>query len=142
MLAVVSGACVEGRTRPPTALEESGARRDPDGPPLVYITAPQQGQELPRPLWTSGQGVQVTYGGEFRQGDELRVMAYLDFATFSDTQPFHITEFTIDGKPAGALFIRGQEDQFRDAAGVTILLEIHDPDGYLISVDSVGTEVL
>lgn len=140
VLALSSGACIEGRSRPPTALEEQGGRRDPSGPPLVYITAPQDGQVLPKSLWLNGSGVQVTYGGQFLQGHDLRVLAYLDFATSPATLPFHVTDFVIDGTPPGALFIRGQPDQFREAIGVTILLEIHDPQGYLISVDSVNTE--
>ena len=134
-------ACVDGRTRPPTALEEDGGRRDPNGPPLVFITAPRNGQNLPAPLWLSGSGVQVTYGGQYRDGDRLRVMAYLDYMSFSETQPFHVTAFVIEGQPEGSLFIKGQSDQFRDAVGVTILLEIHDSEGYLISVDSVATDL-
>jgi hypothetical protein len=131
------GACVDGRLRPPTAVEADGGRRDPSGPPLVYITAPRDGQDLPTPLWLNGSGVQVTYGGEYRDGDALRVMAFLDYPDYSETLPFFVNAFTIVGQPEGSMFIRGQSDQFRDALRVTILLEIHDPEGYLISVDSV-----
>ncbi len=139
--AVGVGACVDGRLRPPTAVEEDGGRRDPSGPPLVFITAPQDGQDLPTPLWLNGSGVQVTYGGEYRDGDALRVMAFLNYPDYSENLPFFVNAFTIAGQPEGSMFIRGQADQFRDAIGVTILLEIHDPEGYLISVDSVSTEL-
>lgn len=134
-------ACVDGRERPLTGPDEEQFRPDPNGPPMVFITHPQQGQDFLRKVWVEGSGVQVTYGGEFRDGDEFRLMAYLDYPDFAATRPFKVVQFPIQGPPSQAEFIRGQEDQFRDAVGVTLLLEIHDPDGFLISVDSVSTTI-
>ena len=137
--APLATACVDGRTRPLLAVDDE--RRDPNGPPLVYITHPQDGQVLFPEHWVNGSGVQVTYAGEFRVGDELRMLAYLDYVTFSATRPFHITEFVISEAYETAAFVQAESDQFRDVVGVTILLEIYDPEGYLVSTDSVGVEI-
>lgn len=138
-LALTAGACVEGRTRPLTAVDEE--QRDPNGPPLVFITHPQQDQIFFTDVWVSGSGVQVTYAGDFPTGLDLRLLAFLDFEEHGGSQPFHVTEFTIDESPPTAVFVRGQPDQFRDATGVTLLLEIHDLRGARISVDSVSTQI-
>jgi hypothetical protein len=138
-ITVAAGACVEARTRPLTGVDDGPF--DPDGPPLVSITHPQEGQVFFKDVWTSGSGVQVTYAGEFPAGHELRLLAYLDFEQFPSTQPFFKDEFTIDEHPATAIFVRGLPDQFREAIGVTLLLEIHDTRGIRISVDSVSTTV-
>ncbi len=139
LIALATGACVEGRTRPLTGLPDTV--RDPNGPPLVFITHPQQDQVLFADVWTSASGVQVTYAGDFPRDHELRLLAFLDYEQLAETQPFHVTQFTIKESPATAVFVRGQPDQFREAIGVTLLLEIHDPRGIRISVDSVSTVV-
>lgn len=134
--ALTAGACVEGRTRPLTGVDEPF---DPDGPPLAFITHPRQDQVFFSEVWVSGSGVQVTYAGNFPTGLELRLLAYLDFEESAATTPFAVREFTIDESLPTAVFVRGQPDQFRDVTGVTLLLEIHDLQGTRISVDSVST---
>jgi len=137
--AIATGACVEGRERPLTGLEDN--RPDPANGPLAIITHPVEGQRFFEQTWVNGSGVQVTYTGRFRQGDELRLLAFLDYEKYSENLPFHVTEFTIQGDPDKATFVRGTADQFRGVVGVTILLEMHDPNGFLISADSVNTEI-
>jgi hypothetical protein len=131
-------ACIDGRTRPMTGVEDA---RDPRQGPLAVITHPVQGQRFFPEHWVSGSGVQVTYAGIFRNGDEIRLLAYLDYENLAVTQPFHVWEYTVQGEPDKARFVKGTPELFREAVGVTLLLEMYDPQGYLISVDSVNTEI-
>lgn len=132
-LLVMLGGCVEvERPGGPTGPEAN----DPlDGPPVLRISQPSNGQIVLRTAFTQEPGVRLLIDGSFLPDHRIVVEAYQN----NHPLPFSTQQFRIESGQAAQreFFLLGSEQHLITATAATVHLRLRQLDGRDISADSV-----